>query len=329
MDANKKNFQCEVCEKSFKQPSVLVVHQRIHNGERPHVCDFCGKGFAQAGSLTIHRRLHSNEKPYGCDVCQKAFTHSGALNRHKKTHTGDKPHGCDVCSKKFADKGALKIHKRTHTNEKPYECELCEKRFRQVGSYKYHKETHNKDLYECGNCKKHFKNSLSLRRHQLNYEKDLYKCDVCKCKSFANMVQFERHNKCHSHIYNCYYAGLLPIKKKMKCATAETPSVIVKEDGGKSIKYLECNKKACGETVLHYHKTIIDKNLDKSEQRKVSSSKELQSYKPTSEKEASNESLSILDLISLRKVRQDSNASETENFKQLPLFNDSVAQETN
>ncbi|CAB4040719.1 zinc finger 271-like [Paramuricea clavata] len=287
MEASKTHLQCDVCERSFKQPSALIVHKRIHNGERPHICDFCGKGFTQTGTLTVHRRLHNEERPYGCDVCQKSFTNSSALSRHKKTHTGEKPHECDVCLKKFADKGGLKIHKRVHTNEMPYKCEVCQKRFRQAGPYKYHKESHGKEVYDCDACKKVFKNSMSLRRHHLHYEKAQYKCDVCKCKCFPDSEHFEQHKKSHSHICNCYYAGLLPCRVK---SADELPNVILKEDEGKSFRYLVCKKESCGEAVLHYHKTVLDKNCDQSGQCNVTNSEKV---RPDliSENEGSSEGL--------------------------------------
>ena len=121
----------------------------------------------------------------------------------------------EVCLKKFADRsrGGLKIHKRTHTREMPYQCEICQKRFSQAGPFKYHKETRSKEMYNCDGCRKVFKNSLCLRRHCLHYEKAPFKCNVCNCKSFASLEQIERHKKSHSHLCNCYDAGLLPRKE--------------------------------------------------------------------------------------------------------------------
>ena len=125
----------------------------------------------------------------------------------EKVHTGEKPFECEVCLKKFADRGGLKIHKRTHTREMPYQCEIRQKRFSQAGPFKYHKETRSKEMYNCDGCRKVFKNSLCLRRHCLHYEKAPFKCNVC------SLEQIERHKKSHSHLCNCYDAGLLPRKE--------------------------------------------------------------------------------------------------------------------
>ena len=312
MEDRIKHLQCDVCDKLFKQPSALIIHKRIHNGERPHVCDFCGKGFTQAGTLTIHRRLHSNERPYGCDVCQRSFTNSSALSRHKRKHTGEKSDECDVCRKTFADKSALKIHKRIHTNEMPYECKICQKRFRQSGHYQYHKQSHEKEVYKCDACEKVFKNSMSLRRHRLHYEKAPYKCDVCKCKSFANSEQLDRHKKSHSHLCSCYYAGLH--------SESEPPKVILKEDEKSSVKYVACNEESCGEVSLHYHKQLFDKDNDASEQYHLSYSEKVRpDHNPISKGDISTELLEI----SAPNAIDSSDELETENME--PLSADGAA----
>ena len=44
---------------------------RIHTNEKPYECDVCEKRFRQSGDLQRHKRMHTNEKPYECDVCEK------------------------------------------------------------------------------------------------------------------------------------------------------------------------------------------------------------------------------------------------------------------
>ena len=67
------------------------------NDKKQHICDTCGKGFKCKSILIIHKRIHSGEKPYNCDICVKRFIQKSHLTQHQLTHSGLKIYQCDVC----------------------------------------------------------------------------------------------------------------------------------------------------------------------------------------------------------------------------------------
>ncbi|XP_045156632.2 zinc finger protein 62 homolog [Mercenaria mercenaria] len=103
-----------------------------------HSCDVCKKTFAQPTNLACHKRIHTGDKPYKCKICGRQFRYNSTYSVHMVC-----VHGVGkqkVAGGKHVDQGkhVQRPYNKSSNRQGDYECEHCGRRYMQFIGYCQH-----------------------------------------------------------------------------------------------------------------------------------------------------------------------------------------------
>ncbi|XP_017304835.1 zinc finger and BTB domain-containing protein 47-like, partial [Diaphorina citri] len=139
-----RNYQCNICFRSFSTGFNLKGHMQIHSDSRKYVCELCGEAFVHSGSLKVHKFTHSTT-PLICSYCKNVFKNPITLKRHiRNVHLAPSMSICDICGKELKSTN-MKNHLATHSTERPFVCKICNASYKVRKHLTDHNKTHKKN----------------------------------------------------------------------------------------------------------------------------------------------------------------------------------------
>ena len=141
-DQERRNYDCNVCNKTLKTKQSLNTHMVIHSDKKPFQCELCPQAF----KLKQHVKLHSKTQhtissgEFQCNLCQKVLSQARTLAKHmKEVHEKSEIHRCALCD--YSASLPYKFTLMLHNNIK-FECPRCSKKVA-------HKSTLTKHMKKC------------------------------------------------------------------------------------------------------------------------------------------------------------------------------------
>lgn len=165
----KKEYLCEICNKSFTSSYNLKYHLAHHYNLKNFICDQCPNAYNTQSDLNQHKRTHDKVRgAYTCMDCGEFFDIQYKFDAHMKNihFKLNRINECTICNRVLSSPWHLKEHQKAkHSSEiKVFPCLECDKILKTKFSLKIHVDVVHRGLkkYECVVCGKAFGKNINL-----------------------------------------------------------------------------------------------------------------------------------------------------------------------